>query len=361
MRRFRDIPKVQTPPFLPRATIAAARNNLHLFLAGRITAWSLHAGESLEERGVLFSRTLERSVFLIGIISAFPTRRRRAPAMGHEPPLVLRKSQVNEPFGMTMTSTTWTRHRHFCPTARGTQFSARSEGRSERCLSAIEQRKKPGKTYYTRLGMPLAMKPTLALSRLQILLIGTCCAYMWPQSISAVTPKAAAVVTPMLVNTYSSADIRIPAIPTRSAATNTPGEWLKSRPVALFGMVGLGMIVAAISVRLVCLSSPPQDASTDPSRARRTTKSRTAYDTADSLESRSLGVAEFIPISMMRRTGYTQQSRSAEWPQKGELNSGTLSAGSRRNNVCDWEHSEQLYCILATLALVWPRACAGRS
>ena len=42
----------------------------------------------------------------------------------------------------------------------GTQFSARSEGRSERCLSAIEQRKKPGKTYYTRLGMLLAMKPT---------------------------------------------------------------------------------------------------------------------------------------------------------------------------------------------------------
>jgi hypothetical protein len=224
----------------------------------------------------------------------------------------------------------------------GTKFSARSEGRSERCLSAIEQRKKPSKTYYTRLGMLLVMKPKLGLSRLQVLLIGTCCA-IWPQSISAVTPKAAADVIPILVNTYLSADIPIPAIATRSTATNTPGEGLLSRPVAVFGMVGLGMIVAAISVRLVCLSPPPHDASTDPSRARRTTERRTAYDTGDSLESRSLGVADFIPISIMRRTGYTQQSRSAEWPQKGELNSGTLSAGSRGNNVCDWEYSE--HCV----------------
>ena len=61
---------------------------------------------------------------------------------------------------------------------RGSEFSARSEGRSERCLSAIEQRKKPGKTYYTRLGMLLGMKPKLGLSRLQVLLIGTCCAHV---------------------------------------------------------------------------------------------------------------------------------------------------------------------------------------
>ena len=289
---------------------------------------------------MLFSRTLERSDFLTGIISVFPTRRRRAPRDGSR--AAVGSSEIagqrairndNDLDDMDATPT-------LLFDGGGTQFSARSEGRSERCLSAIEQRKKPSKTYYTRLGMLLAMKPTLALSRLQVLLIGTCCAYIWPQSISAVTPKAVAVVTPILVYTYSSADIRIPAIPTRSAATNTPGEWLRSRPVALFGMVGLGMIVAAISVRLVCLS-PPHDASTDPSRARRTTERRTAYDTGDSLESRSLGVAEFIPIFMMRRTGYAQQSRSAEWPQKGELNSGTLSAGSRRNNVCDWEHSER--------------------
>lgn len=132
------------------------------------------------------------------------------------------------------------------------------------------------------------IKPTTGLSRALVLLIGTLCACMWAKSISAKTPQAAAPgAVPTLAHTYSSADIPVPAKQTRRATTNAPGAWLSKGPALLFGMVGLGLIVAAISVRMICRSLPPRDASLDSARALRTLERRTPYGTRNNLELKS--------------------------------------------------------------------------
>jgi len=130
------------------------------------------------------------------------------------------------------------------------------------------------------------MKPTAGLSRVQVLLIGTLCACMWAKSISAIAPQIAPVASATLVQTYSSADIPIPAKQTRSATTNARGAWLSSGSALLFGLVGLGIIVAAISVRMVFRSLPPRDASADSARTLRTAQRQTAYDPGNNLEIR---------------------------------------------------------------------------
>jgi hypothetical protein len=138
-----------------------------------------------------------------------------------------------------------------------------------------------------RLGMLSRMIGSPGLSRVQVLVTGTLCLYMWAQSIAAAAPDGAAVAAPTLVQTYSSADIPIPTTPIRSAPTNAEGRWVvSSGPVLLFGMVAVGVIVAAISVRIVCRSAPPKDASTHSAQTSQT-KRRTAYETGNNIELKS--------------------------------------------------------------------------
>ena len=128
-------------------------------------------------------------------------------------------------------------------------------------------------------------EPAMGLSRLQALLICTFCACMLPESISAT-----------LVHSYASADIPIPTKPTRTATTNALGAWLSGGSVLLFGVVGLGMMVAAVAVRMVCRSLPPRDASIDPARALSSAETRTTYDTGNNFELRSPAPQNLYPF-----------------------------------------------------------------